>query len=417
MTRKKGRPTGSAPSIRRAIDGTIISQLKMDNKYYAVGSIFFLYILVIVLAFVDSSVLIVISSPLFFAAFIFGGTVYLVGQMLIEGFESLIEKTSIADIEQFHIIGDQSLIKKMRKEADSEIRSRSEKTIYVGTFLFILMFVLILLSLFWIGFVSSGEYTLFRALAEVSICVYWAFTTTAFVSSWRLMRILNGYTTSFFDEDNQNLLLEYQQWCFERYISRNSADIDDSDIEKVDLDYGLSHYSFFNIAKSLIRRTRGLLIIFLSFLVETLVIVWLLSIQLQSTQPEIIISAPLSLMIVLVFMTLLIILMYSVVDYFDTEWALHVILDKSKRNLIALYDGAMQRYGIHFLSDQEKKSEKKSDIDDIAKKIELSEKMMKHSKQLPTWTFDAKVAGGITLSFIIQIIILVWNIINNISIP
>jgi hypothetical protein len=51
-------------------------------------------------------------------------------------------------------------------------------------------------------------------------------------------------------------------------------------------------------------------------------------------------------------------------------------------------------------------------VEDIKKRVNITEKLLSYVKEYPTWSFDAKIAGTIGIALLGQIIVIIWNFIQ-----
>ena len=400
----KKSATGSKKSIDESFKETFHYRIRIGRDWkYGLGFFLSLVFILVIMTLVDNRVGRVVQHPILFTFGFFSLITWIIGNELEVIFDNILEVKGEAKKEQLLILEKKSHLTKIRLKSEKQLLSTSHKAGHLGVFVIFYAIVFVVALYFYEMIVSETPDLIVLVASEIVIWIYWGIIFLTFLSQVRIIRILKDYVSSFFTKEYPISLLTAQESFFDLI----NQETDEKSVRKLpSVDYSSSHYGFLKVASSLVRKSRALYIIASVFLVEFIAVLWTTQIQPSTETPS---NYVLYLLSVLIFISLLVLLLYSGADYLETEWHIHRVLDSSKKNLIILYDAVLLRSGLEVVSGNLRYYPESANIS-TKEEIELAKSLMDHAKALPTWTIDAKVAGGITITVVVQIIILFVNI-------
>ncbi|MGY5852001.1 MAG: hypothetical protein RTU92_00370 [Candidatus Thorarchaeota archaeon] len=305
------------------------------------------------------------------------------------------------------LLNDPTTLNKKKGEVLKSLNSRSSKASHVIIFTVLGILILFLELVFVFAWYSSGGqiYDLSNLIisdspafvvSEITIILYWIIYFSGFLSAWRVIRIFNQYTLEYF-EDHKNLrILTFQNKSHSSIISGEPLDTSTDN-------HSSFHYGFRSIATKLIRRGRGLYILFSAFVIETLTFLIIFGDAVTVN-----IGFTLYMMFSIVVLALFLILSFSGMDFLETELAVHSILDKSKWNLAAIYDALLHKLGAKLAQDIEG-----NDITSIKTRIDSTKMLHDYALSLPSWTINAKFGGSVIAVFLTQLAAFILNLLLN----
>ncbi len=341
------------------------------------------------------------SSILFFLNLIIQQMLLLLRERVKRSYKEILHTNEETEKEMKSLLNDPDDLVKLKEETNRNLSSRRSEFIRLYPAIFILSLPFLLISAPPSEFDFFGVYLNNIGIMLISILLWIALIVgvSLFLSAMFMIEKINDFVVMLFDKPEKTKLIADQKLSFNQCFKKDRENLELPLFFPSPTSY---HHGFLTLANSFVRKSRGLFIVVIVSLIQLFSFIWVMTFSLSTSNID-----THTFIGLLVTFSLLFVLFVALADYINTEWKLHRVLLESRNNLVSLYDAALLNIGLSAVSSSVvwKKETKRFETEDV----KVLQSLLEHSSRLPTWTFDAKIAGTILATVVIQLTVLVMS--------